>query len=140
MASFTGWRRSVSLRGSLYVIDNIMVMRFHESDPRHGRSSPKGVQYSASSSSCLRIESEEIVISSQAAVPPAEVCAQIKKSGYAASQNVRIYGEEFEVLSDPFPNEIGIAIRVRSRRTSQVRHLQLPATLIHRVGSPPRAA
>ena len=78
-------------------------------------------------------ESEEIVNSSQATLPIAEVCAQIKKSGYAESQKVRIYGEEFEILSDPFPNEVGIAIQVRSRRTAQVRALQLPATLIHRV-------
>ena len=75
---------------------------------------------------------------SQVALPIAEVCAQIKKSGYAASQSVRMYGEEFEVLSDPFPNEIGIAVRVRSRRTSQVRHLQLPAMLIRRVSRSPR--
>lgn len=80
------------------------------------------------------------MISSQPTLPVAEVCAQIKKSGYAVSQRVRIYGEEFEVLSDPFPNEIGIAIRVRSRRTSQVRHLQLPATLIHRVSNRPLRA
>jgi len=93
-----------------------------------------------SSSVVFWIEREDQVIASQVSLPLAEVCAQIKKSGYAASQSVRIYGEEFEVLSDPFPNEIGIAIRVRSRRTSQVRHLQLPATLIHRVRSGSRAA
>jgi hypothetical protein len=80
------------------------------------------------------------VISSHSTVPVGEVCAQIKESGYAASKNVRIYGEEFEVLSDPFPNEVGIAVRVRSRRTSEVRHLQLPATLVHRVSSGQRAA
>lgn len=74
------------------------------------------------------------MIVSQGPLPIAEVCAQIKKSGYAESQKVRIYGEEFEILSDPFPNEIGIAVRVRSRRTLQVRHLQLPATLVQRVG------
>lgn len=70
--------------------------------------------------------------SSQAIHPWDEVCEQIKKSGYAESQVVRIYGEEFEILSDPFPNEAGVAVRVRSRRTSQVRALQLPATLLHR--------
>ncbi len=94
----------------------------------------------SSSFSVFRIESEDIVTSTQAPPPVAEVCAQIKKSGYAESQKVRIYGEEFEILSDPFPNEIGIAIRVRSRRTSQVRHLQLPATLIHRVSNGPKQA
>jgi hypothetical protein len=80
------------------------------------------------------------VISSQFSFPIAEVCSQIKKSGFGVSQNVRLYGEEFEVLSDPFPNEMGIAIRVRSRRTSQVRYLQLPATLIHRVTASTRRA
>ncbi|HVN19407.1 MAG TPA: hypothetical protein VMU05_11555 [Dongiaceae bacterium] len=73
--------------------------------------------------------------------PIAEVCAQIKKSGYAACQRIRIYGEEFELLSDPFPNELGVAVEARSQRTSQVRHLQLPATLLRRVGpAPARAA
>ena len=62
----------------------------------------------------------------------AQVCEQIKKSGYAESQVVRIYGEEFEILSDPFPNEAGVAVQARSRRTSQVRALQLPATLVPR--------
>jgi hypothetical protein len=64
--------------------------------------------------------------------PVAEVCAQIKEFGYTSSERIRIYGEEFEVLSDPFPNAIGIAIRVRSRRTSETRVLQLPATVVQR--------
>ncbi|HZW05268.1 MAG TPA: hypothetical protein VFF58_00030 [Candidatus Nitrosotalea sp.] len=49
------------------------------------------------------------------------------------SEKIRIYGEEFDVLSDPFANDVGIAIEVRSKRTSQTRVLQLPATVIHRV-------
>ena len=70
----------------------------------------------------------------------AEVCARIKQHGYAESQVVRIYGEEFEILSDPFPNEAGVAVHVRSRRTAQVRALQLPATLVHRAKDTPRRA
>ena len=70
----------------------------------------------------------------------AEVCAQIKKCGYAESQVVRIYGEEFEILSDPFPNDAGVAVHVRSRRTSQVRALQLPATLVRRTNNTPTKA
>lgn len=74
-----------------------------------------------------------IVNSSTSSLLPAEICAQIKKFGYAASQKIRIYGEEFEVLSDPFPSDGGIAIHVRSRRTAQARLLQLPATVTGRV-------
>jgi hypothetical protein len=76
---------------------------------------------------------EDPVITSQSSLPTSEVCARIRQFGYAASQKIRIYGEEFEVLSDPFPSDGGIAIQVRSKRTSQARVLQLPATVIHRV-------
>ena len=78
--------------------------------------------------------------SSQDTLPIAEICAQIKKCGYAESQVVRIYGEEFEILSDPFPKDEGVAVRVRSRRTSQVRALQLPATLVRRTSDASRGA
>jgi hypothetical protein len=73
------------------------------------------------------------VPTSQASLPAAEVCARIRQFGYAASQRIRIYGEDFEVLSDPFPSDGGIAIKVRSKRTSLARVLQLPATVIHRI-------
>lgn len=69
-----------------------------------------------------------------------EICAHIKRSGYAQSQVVRIYGEEFEILSDPFPKDTGVAVQVRSRRTSQVRALQLPAMLLHRANGQARKA
>lgn len=64
--------------------------------------------------------------------PSTDLCAQIKKFGYAASQKIRIYGEEFDVLSDPYPNPDGIAIEVRSTKTAQKRVLQLPATIMPR--------
>ena len=66
---------------------------------------------------------------------PAEVCTRIKTFGYAVSKKIRIYGEEFDVLSDPFPSADGIAIHVRSKRTLQTRVLQLPATIVSRASS-----
>jgi hypothetical protein len=78
-----------------------------------------------------------IVNSSSSSLPAVEICAQIKNFGYTTSQKIRIYGEEFEVLSDPFPSDGGIAIHVRSRRTAQARLLQLPATVIGRVNKTP---
>jgi len=72
------------------------------------------------------------VITSAGSISPIEVCARIKRLGFSASQNIRIYGEEFEVLSDPFPIADGIAIQVRSRRTAQARVLQLPTTITGR--------
>ena len=71
----------------------------------------------------------------------AEVCAGVKRLGFGASQVVRLYGEEFEVVSDPFPEAGGIAVTVKTRKTNHVRVLQLPQTILQSVrGSFPGAA
>ena len=62
-----------------------------------------------------------------------EMCAHIKHLGYAASGRIRLYGEEFEVTSDPFPEDDGIAVRVKTKSNSTIRVLQLPATVVQSV-------
>jgi hypothetical protein len=69
-----------------------------------------------------------------------EICDQVKHLGYAASGQIRLYGEEFEVLSDPFPEDDGIAVRVKTKKTSSIRVLQLPATVLHSVKGRGKAA
>jgi hypothetical protein len=59
-----------------------------------------------------------------------DACVRIKHLGYVASRCVRIYGEEFELLSDPFPEHGRIAIRARAKGKSDVRILRLPATIV----------
>ena len=59
-----------------------------------------------------------------------EACARIKQLGYVASRRVRIYGEEFELLSDPFPLADQIAIRAKAKSDSSVRILRLPVTIV----------
>src|SRR6266478_2083967 len=58
-----------------------------------------------------------------------DACARIKRLGYVAFRRVRIYGEEFELLSDPFPEYDRIAIRAKAKGDSGVRILRLPATI-----------
>jgi hypothetical protein len=67
--------------------------------------------------------------------PPSvsEVCARVRHLGYAASRRVRLYGEEFEVVSDPFPEADGIAVRVTTKKDSRIRVLQIPATVLQSV-------
>jgi len=62
-----------------------------------------------------------------------ETCARVKRMGYTTSGRVRLYGEEFEVVSEPFPEENGIAVQVKSRKNPKVRVLRLPATLVQTV-------
>lgn len=60
----------------------------------------------------------------------AEICAGVKRLGFGAKQMVRLYGEEFEVISDPFPEAGGIAVTVRTKKNDRVRVVQLPATVL----------
>jgi hypothetical protein len=59
-----------------------------------------------------------------------EACARIKHLGYVACRRVRIYGEEFELLSDPFPQADQIAIRAKAKGDPRVRILRLPVTIL----------
>jgi hypothetical protein len=60
----------------------------------------------------------------------AEVCASVKRLGYGARQRVRLYGEEFEVISDPFPDAEGIAVHAKTGKDTKIKVLRLPATLL----------
>jgi hypothetical protein len=59
-----------------------------------------------------------------------DICAQVKHLGYAISRRIRLYGEEFEVVSDPFPEAGGIAVHVTTKKDSTIRVLQIPATVL----------
>jgi hypothetical protein len=59
-----------------------------------------------------------------------DICAHIKHLGYASSRRIRLYGEEFEVVSDPFPEAGGIAVHVTTKKDSTIRVLQIPATVL----------
>ena len=65
-----------------------------------------------------------------------EVCANVKRLGYGAKQHIRLYGEEFEVISDPFPEAGGIAVSVKTKKGNRVRVIQLPATVLQSVMGP----
>jgi hypothetical protein len=63
----------------------------------------------------------------------AEICASVKRLGYGVSQNIRLYGEKFEVISDPFPEAGGIAVSVKTKNGQGIRVIQLPATVLQSV-------
>jgi hypothetical protein len=68
------------------------------------------------------------------------VCDRVKHLGYTVSGKVRLYGEELEVVSDPFPEADGIAVQVKSRRNPNVRTIHLPATVVQSVRGRKKAA
>ena len=101
-------------------------VHFSVIEDREAACEPGEMSYSAFVSRFTRIDSAE------------DACVRIKQLGYVASRRVRIYGEEFELLSDPFPEADRIAIRARAKADSSVRILRLPVTIVHR-GRRPQA-
>jgi hypothetical protein len=62
-----------------------------------------------------------------------EICANVKRLGYAARERVRLYGEEFELISDPFPDADGISVNVKSKKGTNVRVVRLPSTILQSI-------
>jgi hypothetical protein len=59
-----------------------------------------------------------------------DVCAKAKRLGYAAAKSVRLYGEEYEAVSDPFLHGGVVALCVKARRDRRIRILRLPSAII----------
>jgi hypothetical protein len=48
-----------------------------------------------------------------------DICAHLKHLDYAISRRIRLYGQQFEVVSDPFAEADGIAVQVRTKKRLQ---------------------
>ena len=62
-----------------------------------------------------------------------EMCNRLKDMGYAQSKHIRIYGQEFVVISNPFPEGNGIAVRVISKRGASEQTLKIPLPVVQSV-------
>jgi hypothetical protein len=60
----------------------------------------------------------------------AEDCARIKDLGYSSSRHIEMYGERFEIVSDPFPDGGGIAVHVTTAQALTERTLRLPTSIL----------
>ncbi|MGA3055851.1 MAG: hypothetical protein ABSD63_16725 [Candidatus Korobacteraceae bacterium] len=60
----------------------------------------------------------------------AEDCVRIKDLGYSSSHHICMYGERFEVVSDPFPEGNGVAVHVITDREPAKRTLRLPTSIL----------
>ena len=58
-------------------------------------------------------------------------CDALKRLGFAPNEQVRLYGQVFEVLSDPV--EIGgqvAFVDAREKRSGQIRRVHIPLTIL----------
>jgi len=62
-----------------------------------------------------------------------EICDRLKNIGYAISSRIRMYGEEFEVTSNPYPDGKGISVEAVSKREKCARVLRIPLPILQTV-------
>jgi hypothetical protein len=62
--------------------------------------------------------------------PLSKSCEKIMNLGYIAGKRVNLYGEHFEIASDPFVDGDWVAIRVISEHDPTIRTIRLPVSIL----------
>jgi hypothetical protein len=63
---------------------------------------------------------------------PVSLGQRLKQLGFTPESWVKLYGEEFELLSDPIVMGNGaIVVEAIEKRSKQLRHLRIPLTIIN---------
>jgi hypothetical protein len=63
----------------------------------------------------------------------AEVAERLKALGYAHPNRIRMYGEEFDLTSNPIPDENGFAVEAISRKSGLARRLRIPLSVLQMI-------
>ena len=61
----------------------------------------------------------------------ADICERVEQLGYTPSKTIRLYGQDYEVISDPFIESDIVVIQVRTKK--EIRTLRLPSTILQKV-------
>src|SRR5258707_4723826 len=61
---------------------------------------------------------------------PSESTARIKNLGYTASKHITIYGERYQLVSDPFVDGECTSVQVISKNDPTIRTLRLPTAIL----------
>lgn len=62
-----------------------------------------------------------------------ELCERLKTLGYAHRNRIRMYGEEFDLISNPIQDENGFAIEAVSRKSGHARMLRIPLSIVQMI-------
>ena len=60
----------------------------------------------------------------------ADDCVRIKELGYRSSRHIRMYGQRFDIVSDPFPDGDGVSVEVTTAGEPSKRKLRLPTSIL----------
>ena len=72
---------------------------------------------------------------------PDTLCETIKRLGYAQNNQVRLYGEVFDLMSDPVSiGENFVFVDALERRSGQLRRVRIPSSIVQMARTKRRAA
>ena len=63
----------------------------------------------------------------------ARICERLKTLGYEHKNRIRMYGEEFDLISNPISDEQGFAIEAVSRKTGHTRKVRIPLSIVQMI-------
>lgn len=58
------------------------------------------------------------------------VCERLRKLGYRSASTIRLYGEELHLISDPEPHEGGFAVHGIALKSSIVKRVHVPLSVV----------
>ena len=61
------------------------------------------------------------------------ICARLQELGYAREKHIRLYGEDFDLISNPIPEGDGFVVEGMTRSSVNVRRVRIPLSLVHTV-------
>jgi len=61
------------------------------------------------------------------------VCSELRRLGFASGRRTRLYGEEFEFVSDPEADESGYCLKAISRKSAHARSVPIPLSVVRTV-------
>ena len=61
---------------------------------------------------------------------PSRSCEKLRDLGYIAGKRVALYGEHFEIASDPFVDGNWVAVRVTTESDPTIQTIRLPVSLL----------
>jgi len=61
---------------------------------------------------------------------PAEICARIRDLGFTTYKHIKMYGERFELVSDPFEESGCTAVHALGGNDPTIRTLRLPIAIL----------
>jgi len=69
-----------------------------------------------------------------------KICERLKRLGYSQGNRVRVYGEEFELISDPITIQEQLGFDGVEQKSGDVRRIRIPLPIVRMIHQDLRVA